>query len=194
MVGRSSHDAAGPMKSRICFLLGLFSSWPAHAQLTAERLQGVSVSATILEDVRVLRDGQERQSQNRWIVEFRIGPSGVIDGSYRLTVFREGNYVASDGGDFSQTIGKPGMIKQWKSLWLFQDNSLIMLFARKRVGGAQAIFTFYPTEGDLKCSVKTANVLEVGKGNSRARSAYDGYPIKLLSSRQLSSSCHATRQ
>jgi hypothetical protein len=180
------------MRLPIYFLLALFCSLPAYAQLTVEQLQGVSVSATTLLHVRIGRAGQELENQERWVTEFNIGPGGVINGSYRVTVFRNGNYITSAGGDFSHTIGKPGMINNGKSIWLLQENSLIFLFARPRVGGGQAIFTFYPTQGGLKCSARMANVLEVGKGNSRTRSIADGYPIEILSTRQVSSSCRAT--
>ena len=104
------------MRLPIYFLLALFCSLPAYAQLTVEQLQGVSVSATTLLHVRIGRAGQELENQERWVTEFNIGPGGVINGSYRVTVFRNGNYVTSAGWDFSQTIGKSGMISNQKSL------------------------------------------------------------------------------
>jgi hypothetical protein len=181
------------MRLPIYFLLALFFSMPARAQLTVEQLQGVSVSATTLLHVRIRRAGQEFENQDRWEIEFRIGPGGVINASYRHAVSRDGNHIASDDGDFSETIGKPGLFKGMQSLWLLQDNSLLRLIAYS-TGGSRTIFTFYPTEGGLKCSVERANALEVGKGNSRLPSMADGYPIEILSTRQVSSNCRATRE
>jgi hypothetical protein len=184
------------MRLHICFLLALFSSTAVYAQLTVEQLQGVSVSATTLLTVRIRDVGgtQEFVNQDHWEIYFRIGPGGVITGSQHHTVTRDGNHIGSEGNNFSQTIGKPGRgFNGLQSLWLLEDHSLVNLLALKMAWGAKTIFTFQPTERGFTCSVKRSNVREVGKPVMQRPSISGGHPIEILSARQLSSSCQATR-
>ena len=196
MAEPSAHDEMTPMRLCVCFLLALFFSMPAHAQLTVEQLQGVSVSATTLLLVRIRDVGgnQEFVNQDHWEIYFRIGPGGVITGSQHHTITRDGNHIGSEGNNFSQTIGKPGRgFNGLQSLWLLEDHSLVNLLALKMAWGAKTIFTFQPTEGGFTCSVKRRNVREVGQPVMQRPSISDGHPIEILSARQVSSTCRATR-
>jgi hypothetical protein len=191
----------------LCSLLMLASgAWaqpdarPAHSQadsaLTLADLEGASVEATVVMQRVVQRDGREFPARFQSDLKLKFGPGEKLDGILTSQAtspkgVRKGKPLA-----FSPKLEKPKEINVsggGHSVWFFDQGTLTHLRTFK--GGAyKRQIAFARPAGRLSCAIEETFAREAGVGSLQMNSPIDNAPMRVVSSKQVSSTCRVTER
>jgi len=186
---RSVHFGAG-----IALFLAANTSLTNAADVTLADLDGAVIVATTVHDRVVVVNGT--RLPNRLVQERKItiGPGPTLQNTIIDTVSSErGTTVGQISGTF--TINKPmeiGSLGGGHGVYIFANGTLTFLRTHQS-GGFKGEIAFHRSSAGLTCSIRWHFVRENGTGEVEM-SPYSGGSWKLVSSKQISSSCRVTRR
>jgi hypothetical protein len=186
---RSVHFGAG-----IALFFATNTSLTYAADVTLADLDGAIIETTSIHDQVGVLNGM--RSPNRLAEERKItiGPGPTLQNAITDTISSErGTKVVQFSGAF--TINKPREIGSHgggHGVYLFANGTLTFL-RTLRSGGFKSEITFHRSSAGLTCSIRSPFARENGTGEVEM-SAASGGSWKLVSSKQISSSCRVTRR
>ncbi|QWG23048.1 hypothetical protein KMZ93_24380 [Bradyrhizobium sediminis] len=159
---------------------------PVSAQgVTVESLRGRTITASVSWQTRARANG--REFDNPVKNDFVINISG--DGKVNATVTRHvigPRGPTSQSRSFSAVLGKPRDAAGGGALMVLNGNTLTMLRTYE-TGGAKTTITM---GAGGSCTITSPAMKETGSAVLLRKDAVVGGTIEILSSRQVSSSCH----
>jgi hypothetical protein len=186
---RSVHFGTG-----IALFFAANASLTCAADVTLADLDGAVIEATTVHDQVGVLNGTRlpnRLVQDRKIT---IGPGPTLQNTIVDTISSErGTRVRQISGTF--TINKPMEIGSYgggHGVYIFANGSLTFLRTHQS-GGFKSEITFHRSSAGLTCSIGWGFARENGTGEVEISAAIGG-SWKLVSSKQISSSCRVTRR
>lgn len=163
--------------------------------MTPADLEGITIGASITREQVIRRENWQGPIQARIDWRVSIDPGGIIEMSTTSTV----------RGPRGERTGKPlgGIMRLARpqqvyglgggeAVWEFQDGSLTFIRTFKQ-GAYRARFDISREAEGLSCKVTEGFARERGGGAIVLNSAIDGKPFMLISSKQVSSTCTASK-
>lgn len=188
-------------------LLGLVLGWgaasgedkgiraEAQGLLALAELEGAVVEATVIMHRVVQRDGREFAAKFQSDVKLIIGPDDQLKGTIISTASSPRGVRKGKPQTFSSKVERPKEIKLsggGHSVWIFDQGTLTHLRTFK--GGAyKRDIAFARTSDGVTCTVQETFAQEEGVGHLLMNSPIDNAPMRVVSSKQLTSNCKVTQ-
>jgi hypothetical protein len=164
------------------------------ADVTLADLDGAIIETTSIHDQVGLLNGMRSPNRLAEQRQITIGPGATLQNAITDTISSErGTKVVQFSGTF--TINKPREIGSHgggHGVYLFANGTLTFLRTLQS-GGFKSEITFHRSGAGLTCSIRSPFARENGTGEVEM-SAASGGSWKLVSSKQISSTCRVTRR
>lgn len=165
------------------------------AAVTFADLDGVTIETRVVTDQVVQRQGREFQVQFQEDLKLVIGPGDLIDGtfnptSYTLRGVKKGKVIT-----FLTKLDRMGETNSsggGTTIWKFRDGTLTFLRTFKE-GALKRTIVFVRSAEGLTCTANLSLARENGVGSLSMNSAIDDVPLKIISAKQMSSTCRVTK-
>lgn len=143
------------------------------------------------------RDGNRFPVRQQNDVQLVLSANNKLEGSIDVTSHTPRGVRKGKSPSFSFTLEQPRELqKQFlgigNAVWFFENGTLINLRTYK--GGAfKREFAFARAAGGFTCTVTDTYAREDGVRSIEMRSAADGAPVTVISSKQISSRCQVVK-
>lgn len=167
----------------------------ASGPVTIGEFVGAVVTARIIQEQVIRRDGNQFPVRQQADLHLVVRSNTKIERQIYQTSYSPRGVRKANSGKLSFTLEQPTEPKflgSGHAVWFFDKETLTNLRVYK--GGAfKREILFARGASGLTCTVTDAFLREDGVGSIELRSAVDGTPVKLISSKQVSSSCQVTK-
>jgi hypothetical protein len=182
----------------VCVCSSTVGGQPASSQgaVTAVDLRGAVVETTVVHQQVIQRTGApyaNKQKNDTTItigMDDRIGGWAIATGNNQFGVFK-GQRLA-----LSSALHRPfasSNVGGGNGLWIFQGGRLVHFYVYKGGGALKREISFSHTGSGLACKAAESFARENGTGPIIWNSSVDGVRTKLVSSKQISSTCRVTK-